>query len=449
MKKILNFSIIAALFMISCSKIGESHLWVNFYDPDKDNEKRTEICDTAECGNIFYEGANVLCGECVKDYYCSKEQKCMIRCRENSCGEVILVTYFTDVDLTDCGKCPDGELCGSNNICISNENICGEKKCGKKTFSDVDGVLHQVECGTCNSDQYCTISQICAEKSDACFGKCGTVTVPTDDSGNLKIECGTCDGEFAYCNTANTCVKACQGKECGTDKVTLDSLLEKIFECGECEETNGYCDTTNKCKIACTGMECGKDKVTTAGGPKTFECGSCTSPDYCDSTQNCKTGTSAGDMVYDENIIIDTKTDLMWQRTNSQIMVWESADTHCKTASTDGFTDWLLPDISKLKTIVIGCAVAKTCGITDTCADSTCVNADCNGCTNGSGAGAEGLYLAPGIWTYTGDANGRFWSSTKTPDKADSYWFIRFSNASVAYNWDGSEYFVRCVREIE
>jgi hypothetical protein len=448
MKKILNFSIIAALFMISCSKIGESHLWVNFYDPDKDNEKRTEICGTVECGTVDHEGFKLICGECAGGEYCSIDQKCKEGCGENSCGRKDMATYFGILPL-DCGKCAEEEICGFDNTCSKKEEICSGKECGHIMFTDYLNVQHKVVCGECGNDDYCGTSLKCLLKADECIGKCGDFVVSGANGSDIDIECGTCDGEFAYCNTANTCVKACQGKECGTDKVTLDSLLEKIFECGECEETNGYCDTTNKCKIACTGMECGKDKVTTAGGPKTFECGSCTSPDYCDSTQNCKAGTQAGDMVYDENIMIDTKTDLMWQRTNSQIMVWESADTHCKTASTDGFTDWLLPDISKLKTIIIGCAAAKTCGITDTCADSTCANADCNGCTNGSGTGPEGLYLAPGIWTYTGDANGRFWTSTKTPDKADSYWFIRFSNASVAYNWYGSEYFVRCVREIK
>lgn len=407
MKKILNILIIAALFLISCSKIDESHLWINFYDPDKDNEKRAEICDTAECGNIFYEGANVLCGECVKDHYCSKEQKCMIRCRENSCGDVILVTYFTDVDLTDCGKCPDGELCGSNNICISNENICGEKKCGKKVFSDIDGVLHEVECGTCDDDYFCDPSYKCIEKAAVCAGKCGKLSVTVVEDDIVDIECGGCEGEFGYCSAVNTCAEACEEKECGTDTVTT-----------------------------LTGIE-------------TFECGICTTPKYCDSTQNCKAGTQAGEMIYDENIVVDTVTKLMWQRSNASAMVRESAETHCKTASTDGFTDWTLPDISKLKTIVSGCAAIQTCGIEDTCTDSTCTNADCDGCTNGSGSGPEGLYLAADVWTYTGDANGRFWSSSSTPDKADSYWFIRFSNASVAYNWDGSEYFVRCVREIK
>ncbi|HSW61108.1 MAG TPA: hypothetical protein VLJ60_09925, partial [bacterium] len=392
MIKTLNILIIAALFMISCSKIDESHLWVNFYDPEKDSEKRAEICGTVECGNIFYEGADVLCGECVTDHYCSKEQKCMIRCRENSCGEVILVTYFTDIDLTDCGKCPDGELCGSNNICISNENICGEKECGLVEFVDIESTPHNVECGTCDDDEYCGPSFKCSEKTAACTGKCGTVKTLASE-GDIDIECGTCEGEFAYCNTGNTCETACQEKECGTHKVTLDSLLEKTFTCGNCGDGNNYCDTANKCKIACTGKECGTDEIETFTGIETFECGSCTIPEYCDSTLSCKTGTQAGDAVYDENIVIDTKTDLMWQRSNSEIMTLESANTHCVTAQTDGFTDWTLPDISKLKTIVSGCAATQTCDITDTCTESTCTNADCNGCTNNSGAGPQELYL--------------------------------------------------------
>ena len=447
MIKILNIITIAALFVISCGKIGESHLWVNFYDPDRDNEKIAEICGKKECGNVDHEGFELICGKCADTEYCSVDQKCTNGCGENSCGKKDTNTYFGIAPI-DCGKCVEDEICGFDNTCSKKDDICYGKECGKVYFLDSDNVQNQVECGECTDDLYCGTTLKCLSKADECAEKCGTITVSAFE-GNIDIECGGCEGEFAYCNTGNICAEACQEKECGTHKVTLDSLLEKTFVCGDCGDGNNYCDTANKCKVACTDKECGTDEVTTFTGIETFECGSCTIPEYCDSTKNCKAGTQAGDAVYDENIVIDTKTDLMWQRSNSEIMTLESAEAYCTTAEIDGFTDWTLPDISKLKTIVSGCAAIQTCEITDTCTDSTCSNADCNGCTNSSGAGPLGLYLAPDIWTYTGDANGRFWTSTQTPDKADSYWFIRFSNASVAYNFDGTEYFVRCVREIK
>jgi hypothetical protein len=447
MIKILNIITITALFLISCGKIGESHLWVNFYDPEKDSEKRAEICGEKECGSVDHEGFQLICGECTGTEYCSVEQKCIAGCGENSCGTYDRLTY-SGYKAIDCGKCTDGYLCGTSNTCTKEENICSGKECGHIMFTDYLNVQHKVVCGECEDDEYCGTSLKCSAKADECAEKCGTITVLAFE-GDIDVECSGCEGEFAYCNTGNTCAEACQEKECGTHKVTLDSLLEKTFTCGNCGDGNNYCDTGNKCKVACTDKECGTDEVETFSGFETFECGSCTIPEYCDSTQSCKAGTQAGDAVYDENIVIDTKTDLMWQRSNSDIMTLEAANTHCATAQTDGFTDWTLPDISKLKTIVSGCTATQTCDITDTCTESTCTNADCNGCTNNSGAGPQGLYLAPDIWTYSGDANGRFWSSSSTPDKADSYWFIRFSNASVAYNFDGTEYFVRCVREIK
>jgi hypothetical protein len=403
MKTILNIALLfLILFSLSCENDKNKPKWLNFYDPDKNESDLEEICGTIECGEVEYLGHSLICGECTEEKYCSIEQKCVEKCGENSCGTV-----------------------------------------EKNTYS---GIV-PINCGTCADEEYCNTSLKCSVKEDECIGKCGTITVAAFE-GDIEIECGGCTGEFAYCNAENICDEACKEKECGSEKVTLDTSLEKTFVCGECGGGMNYCGSDYKCKIACSEFECGVDNVATINGTETVACGECTSPDYCDSSQECKTGIVSGNFIIDDNIVIDTVNNFMWQKTNSEEMSVSSAKTYCNNLTIDGFKSWGLPDISMLKSIVSGCTDSETCGVVDTCTESTCATADCDGCANGAGSGPQGLYLAPDIWTYTGDANGRFWSSSSTPDKADSYWFVRFSNGSVTFNWDGSEYLVKCVRDL-
>lgn len=445
MKKILMICLLSMLF-VSCG--DDAPLWVNFYDPDGNAEERSGICKAVECGEIDYKGMKFVCGECADTEFCSTIQKCVEKCGENSCGVYENNTYY-GIKSIDCGKCDGDDICATDNTCADKERICMSKKCGNVQFLDYLSVQHSVNCGTCTGDQYCTVSQVCAKKADACTGKCGTVTVETDE-GDIELECGTCTGEFAYCGVDNKCAEACIDMECGTQTVGLEIGGNKIFECGDCGGAKEYCDDNYKCVTACVGKECGEESVTTFdGGSDVIMCGTCTDPDYCDAAQKCKTGTKSGDYIYDSNVVVDTVLKLMWQRAEAQGSTWADADTLCNAASTDGFDDWRLPDISELRSTIAGCTAALTCGVIDTCIDSTCSNADCNGCANNAGSGPQGLYLAPDIWTYTGDANGRFWSASTVPDKVDSNWFIRFSNASVAYNWNGNEYLVRCVREVK
>lgn len=446
MKIIINISLLfIIIFSLSCED-KDAPAWINFYDPDRSDSALAEICGAKECGQTDYDGHTLTCGECADEEYCSLSQKCEIRCGENSCGTVDKNTYSGVVPV-DCGLCPENEICGTDHTCVAESDICFNKECGNVAFTDHLDVKHQVQCGTCADEEYCSTSLKCVVKDDECVGKCGTITVQAFE-GDIEIECGGCTGEFAYCNTENVCDEACQERECGSEAVVLETLLEKKFVCGDCGSGVNYCGTDYKCKVACAEFDCGYDNVETVDGAESITCGECTGADYCDSVQKCKTGSVSGDFIIDENIVIDTVNNFMWQKTNSEGMSLASAVTYCNDLTTDGFSDWILPDILMLRSIISGCSVSKTCGVTDSCADSTCSNADCDGCANGAGTGPQGLYLAPDIWTYTGDANGRFWSSSATPDKADSYWFVRFSNGSVAYNWDGSEYFVRCVRNL-
>lgn len=447
-----------AIMVISCGDENESLKWINYYDPDIDEKERAEFCGDVECGEKQYDGKYVLCGICESGEYCDQTKRCQKVCQENSCGIIAVKGgYYGNMDI-DCGKCSDEKFCSNNNICVTKESICDLKECGEVSFTENTSQTVKVDCGTCKSDEYCSKIQTCEVKSDECEGKCGTVSIESND-GFFEVECGGCTGDFAYCGVNNVCKSACDGKECGTDTVKLEDNFDKTYECGSCGDGLNYCDSSSKCQVACESYECGEETIYEFGtGEKSVSCGTCENTRYCDATLNCSEGTVAGDYLYDSSVVLDTLSGFMWTKANEEELTQSEAETYCDGLETAGFTDWSLPDISQLRSLVKGCDKvgtgvdtvtgddSGTCGVISSCTESSCSDANCDGCTNNAGSGPQGLYLASEIWDYTGNVNGRFWSSSEVPDKADSFWFVRFSNASVAFNWDGSEYNVICVR---
>jgi hypothetical protein len=54
----------------------------------------------------------------------------------------------------------------------------------------------------------------------------------------------------------------------------------------------------------------------------------------------------------DENYVIDHKTGLMWARDESKRSDYDNAEAHCKALRLGGFSDWRLPTLDELQTIV-------------------------------------------------------------------------------------------------
>ncbi len=53
-----------------------------------------------------------------------------------------------------------------------------------------------------------------------------------------------------------------------------------------------------------------------------------------------------------KQIVIDTKTNLMWQDDKNQIKKnWNDAKNHCNSLNFAGFSDWRLANIKELRTI--------------------------------------------------------------------------------------------------
>ena len=113
------------------------------------------------------------------------------------------------------------------------------------------------------------------------------------------------------------------------------------------------------------------------------------------------------------DIVKDSVSHLEWQDDAvGPIMLWESAITHCEALSLGGHSDWRVPNLNELKSIV----------------DRSKVNpAIVNGFDNTS--------------------SNYYWSSTTYENNKRNAWIVYFYYGKVDYNPKNDEYYVRCVRD--
>jgi hypothetical protein len=141
----------------------------------------------------------------------------------------------------------------------------------------------------------------------------------------------------------------------------------------------------------------------------------------------------------------DTTSGLTWQVSPTDNISWEKAKAYCETLTLDTLSDWRLPTISELRTLVRGCVDTETngaCGLADTCRDWTsCRNIPCDGCTTGEGP-ASGCY-------WPGELKGQcslYWSSTEDERAADEALYLHFGDGGLFNHSMDAGLFVRCIR---
>ena len=127
-----------------------------------------------------------------------------------------------------------------------------------------------------------------------------------------------------------------------------------------------------------------------------------------------------------------------WSKNLTHRMDWVDAKAYCDNLKEDGYSDWRMPTISELRTLVKECSATETggsCSVNDSClSESKCRNNNCNGCPS-----SDGKYS---IFNDTG----RFWSSSERKEDKRFVWFVNFFNGSVYSDTKTGSGFVRCVR---
>lgn len=133
----------------------------------------------------------------------------------------------------------------------------------------------------------------------------------------------------------------------------------------------------------------------------------------------------------------DSSSGLIWSRKKSNLN-WQDAYHYCP-ANTDGdYTDWRLPTIDELRTLIKNCPATETggeCEIITDCQYTSCFSEACAGCSSESG---EEKY------SKLGDT-GIFWSSSKVVYKVHIVDFDEGRIFSVS-NPLNEYYSLRCVR---
>ncbi len=121
-------------------------------------------------------------------------------------------------------------------------------------------------------------------------------------------------------------------------------------------------------------------------------------------------------------------------------LTWTEAVEYCGALSCGGYSDWRLPTISELRSIVDGCDATENggeCGVTDECLDFDCGYAGeeyfCTGCATGVGPNS-GCYLDDNL-AATCDSIPMlrtFWSNSPVANKPEfEVWNIEFLKGGI------------------
>jgi hypothetical protein len=152
----------------------------------------------------------------------------------------------------------------------------------------------------------------------------------------------------------------------------------------------------------------------------------------------CSDGSSGGgDSGTTEN------STLVWQNPSSEnTYLWDGsgqAKAYCENLDTDGASDWRLPTIGELRTLISGCPeteVGGICGVNDECDLSDCWDDNCSGCEINEG----GCYWQDGL---SGPCS-YYWASWSSTTPAS--WYIDFSNGAISSDDKLDGNYIRCVR---
>jgi len=144
----------------------------------------------------------------------------------------------------------------------------------------------------------------------------------------------------------------------------------------------------------------------------------------------------------------DPQSGLTWQVSpTGGRMKWSASKAHCASLSLGGHSDWRLPTINELRSLIRGCQATQkggSCGVTDSCLNISCWKDPCKGCSDKGGPGQGGAYWPPEL---SGILYWWYWSSSPIADYASAAWIVGFRGGLVKnYDFADDKLAVRCVR---
>ncbi|MBR6244943.1 DUF1566 domain-containing protein [bacterium] len=139
----------------------------------------------------------------------------------------------------------------------------------------------------------------------------------------------------------------------------------------------------------------------------------------------------------------DTTNKITWSPLSAGTMDWDSAVSYCDNLDMIGYTDWHLPTIDELRTLVRNCSNTQTGGL---CAISD-PNALAYGNYVANNCQCELVENNEGLYSIFGDNDTvTLWSSSEYSSVDDFAWYLNFANAGVSSHSMSGSYNVRCAR---
>ena len=271
------------------------------------------------------------------------------------------------------------------------------------------------------------------------------------DSDGVGDACDDSDGDSHYdaadCEPTDPNVHPNASETCNEEDDDCDGTLDEDWpDKGiACTAGTGECETWGV--MICTGdgsgIECGAEP-----GPAGIE--TCNGKDDdCDGETDELSDNGDGTAT-------DPCTGFVWQNPPYDgYKQWGDAKTYCTNndAGLSG-TNWRLPNISELRSLIRGCPNTVTggaCGVTDVCPECGVVQSclswdpchdDCSYCPGSEGP-ANGSYWPDEM---EGPNDAGYWSSSPVEDVGDVAFAVGFSYGYVNSFSFSSDFHVRCVR---
>lgn len=274
-----------------------------------------------------------------------------------------------------------------------------------------------------------------------CKFKCNLNYTWKSQTCTADSKVSNCEGKPANTvwNTAETISQIWDGSSWQPTTVGVYNTTASTSECRyKCE--NDYYWYNSECVNPCDEDPCGEDEHSTgtcnatAWNEYSCECerNYAWNGSYCEEVPECSP----------DQITPCKSSNLIWSARSSNTMYWTQANTYCNSLTEGGFTDWHLPNINELRTLIQNCSYTMpngSCLVKDPgCLSFSCYTADTCACSQD----------LTGKYSIFGETDW-FWSSSNKD--TDHAWFVIFSDGKVyfrdEYNHGKTIYMhVRCVR---
>ena len=132
-----------------------------------------------------------------------------------------------------------------------------------------------------------------------------------------------------------------------------------------------------------------------------------------------------------------------WSTIYTKTVNWNEARTYCRTLTEGNYTDWRLPNIDELRTLIRNCSKTETGGDCQVGEENNCLSfvkcSDSCECSYNSGAYYSNMKknLKEATW---------LWSSSNLQEDTNQAWGVNFYGAAVVCEPKINKHYVRCIR---